>query len=216
MTRVVRNPGCVEVHVTTPEGRKIIKGTQLIMAVPPKMNILEPFLDLTKEETAVFSQFNNSYMWDAVVANTGIPINIGVENVDPAAPFGVPAMPAVYGFSPSGVSDVHAVWYGSIEPMSKQDVQSEILSYVAKVQQAMNYTTPEGKKPEIVQFHDHSPYELTVSVDAIKSGFYNRANALQGTTDTWWTGAAWESHDSSAIWNFTEYEILPRVMKALS
>jgi len=28
-----------------------------------------------------------------------------------------------------------------------------------------------------------------------------RLGALQGQRSTWWTGAAWEAHDSSAIWN---------------
>ena len=202
--------------MATPSGHKIIKASQLIVTVPPKERILRRFLDLTGPECQIFRQFNSSYMWDGVVANTGIPFNIGVENVDPAAPFGVPPMPAVYGFSPSGVSDVHAVWYGANEHLSAAAVKKEILGYVTKVQQAMGYKSPEGTTPEIVEFHDHSPYELTVSVDAIKSGFYNHANALQGTSRTWWTGAAWESHDSSAIWNFTEYQILPRVMQALS
>lgn len=214
-TRIVRSHKGVEVHVSTPQGRKIIKASQLIMAIPPKVNTLRPFLDLTHEEARVFRQFNNSYMWNGIVANSGIPINVGVENVDPNATFGIPPMPAAYAFSPSGVSEVHAVWYGSIEPMSEEEVKANILASLSRVQHATQYKSPKGTKPEIVQFNDHSPYELTVSVDAIKNGFYNQANALQGQTNTWWTGAAWESHDSSAIWNFTEYEILPRVLKSL-
>jgi len=62
-------------------------------------------------------------------------------------------------------------------------------------------------------FSDHSPFEVAVSTDAIKGGFYQQVNALQGKHQTWWTGAAWQTEDSSLIWNFTEYNILPQLVK---
>jgi hypothetical protein len=65
--------------------------------------------------------------------------------------------------------------------------------------------------PEFVEFNNHSPFELTVSSEAIKGGFYGQLNKLQGERSTWWTGATWQAQDSSQIWNWTEINILPKL-----
>jgi hypothetical protein len=63
-------------------------------------------------------------------------------------------------------------------------------------------TTPE--KVEWVEFKSHTPFFEHVTGEQIQNGFYKKATALQGHRGTWYTGAAWETHDSSMIWNFTE------------
>ena len=48
------------------------------------------------------------------------------------------------------------------------------------------------------------PYELRVSAQAIEAGFYGNLTALQGVRNTYWTGAAFDKHDSGDLWAFTE------------
>ncbi len=48
------------------------------------------------------------------------------------------------------------------------------------------------------------PYELRVSAQAIEAGFYGYLNALQGVRNTYWTGVAFDKHDSGDLWAFTE------------
>lgn len=70
-------------------------------------------------------------------------------------------------------------------------------------------------EPEFVEFNAHNPFHFTVSPEEILGGFYDRMEALQGQRKTWFTGAAWSKPASSAIWNFTEYQILPGLMEGL-
>lgn len=213
MNRITRGASGVEVDFTTPSGRTIVKAKKLIMSVPPLLSVLEPWFDITANEKALFGQFNNSYIWDAIVNNTGFPSNTAIQNRDPGAADGIPASPGSYAFVPSPFG-VHATWYGSDDYLTDDQVKANILHSISQVRTANNYTSTET--PEIVEFHSHNPYELTVCVDAIRNGFYNKVNALQGESNTYWTGAAWESHDSTAIWNFTETEILPKILSSLN
>ena len=98
--------------------------------------------------------------------------------------------------------------------MSDQTVKANILETLTRWKVAMG--SPSKTEPRIVQFKSHAPYMLTVSTEAIRDGFYDRLNALQGQHNTFWTGAAWQTQDSTALWNFTEYEILPKIMGSLS
>jgi hypothetical protein len=215
VTHVVRNANGTEVTVSTPAGLKLIRASKLVITVPPELSILDSFLNLSFSERNLFRQFNNSYIWASIVEKTGIPCDTGLANVNPSATLGIPSMPAIFGTEPSGVSELLIVWYGSSFSMSDQQVKANILRTLKRWKMAMGYPTSNGTGPQIVQFKAHSPYMLTVSTEAIIGGFYDRLNALQGQHNTFWTGAAWQTQDSTALWNFTEHEILPMVMAAL-
>jgi hypothetical protein len=49
-----------------------------------------------------------------------------------------------------------------------------------------------------------------VSAADIAGGFYRRLGALQGHRNTFWNGAAFDVHDSSSLWAFTE-TLLPAI-----
>lgn len=214
ITSICRSPSGVTIQLQCSSGTKVIKARKLVMAIPPKLEILRPILDLSPSEIQAFQQFNNSYMWNAVISNTGFPSDTAIRNLNPQARFDIPAMPAMYGFAP-GFSGLHSVWYGSADYMSEDEAKIGMLNGARQVQRAFGYRSPNGTQPTLLRFHNHSPYGLTVCVDAIRNGFYRQVNRLQGERDTWWTGAAWETQSSSAIWGFTEREILPALVKSL-
>jgi hypothetical protein len=207
---VERDGGGIIAVVSTPSGPILVKATKLIVAIPPKLENLG-FLDLDDNESGVFSLFNNSYYWTSVVRNSGVPDNTSISAVSFTAPDGVPAMPDIYDIEATGVPELHTVYYGSSYAISDDQVQSNILSALAEVVKAAGFPPASGPAT-IVAFKDHSPFELVVSVDEINGGFYDRANALQGNKGTYWTGAAWQAYDSSLIWNFTEYNVLPKII----
>ena len=94
-----------------------------------------------------------------------------------------------------------------------EEVKADILATVARLVSSLGYENGNGTTAmELVGFNNHSPYLMTVDVDAIAGGFYERANRLQGTRRTYWTGAAWQTEDSSQIWNWTEYVLLPQLV----
>jgi hypothetical protein len=191
-------------------GTKLIKASKLLIAIQPKLENLS-FLDLNAEERHLFGQFNNSYYWDALIRNPGVPSGVCINNANPAAALALPEMPGMYLICASPIPDVFTVYYTSPYALSEQYVKHDILATTAKLVKAFGFPAVNGA-PEFVGFNDHRPFELTVSTDAIVGGFYDRLNGLQGKRNTWYTGATWQAHDSSLIWNWTEYNILPQLL----
>jgi hypothetical protein len=98
--------------------------------------------------------------------------------------------------------------------MSDAQVKAETVAALGRLARANGWDNG-SFAPEFVGFHNHAPFLLTVPVEAVRQGFYRRLNALQGVKNTWWTGAAWQTQDSSLIWNFTEAVVLPRLLESL-
>ncbi|TID22046.1 flavin-containing superfamily amine oxidase [Venturia nashicola] len=208
---ITRTGDMIQVAVTTPEGDVLIKAKKLLISIPPKLEQLS-FLDLEGEEKDLFKQFNNTFYWAGIVRNSGIPDNVQLQPLALTAPFGIPTMPILYVIQPSGIPGLHQVYFGSSNEMSDEQVKSSILSTIAKVVAGAKYPPAPGPV-EFVAFENHKPFTLAVSADAIKNGFYRKLNALQGKRNTWWTGAAWQTHDSSQIWDYTEKNVLPHLLK---
>jgi hypothetical protein len=199
----------IKALVSTPSGQVFVTAKKLLIAIPPTLDNLK-FLDLDENSRYTFSQFNNSFYWNGIVRNSGVPDNTTITNTSPTAPEGIPPLPGLYTIEATGVPGLHSVYYGSPYAIADDQVKSAILDGIAKVVKAGGFSQG-ATAPEFVAFGDHRPFTLTVSPDAIKDGFYTRLNALQGQDSTWWTGAAWQTQDSSLIWNFTEYNVLPQL-----
>ncbi len=213
VTKITRRDNCIEVLLKTGGVTKSIRAKKIIITVPPKVPLL-PFLDMTPEERGLFSQFNNSYYYNAVVSKTGFPASTSVLNYDRSGYGGVPRLPGVYFFQSMGVEDYYALQYSSPYYMTDDAVKADIVASVnnAKVGLSLPESNPAAT---LNAFNDHSPYLLTVPVSAIKSGFYKRLTALQGPRNTYWTGHSWSSGSSSTIWDFNENELLPAVVASL-
>ncbi|KAF2104018.1 flavin-containing superfamily amine oxidase [Rhizodiscina lignyota] len=207
VSRIERHDSGVIVAFSTPQGCKLVKASKLLIAIQPKLSSLS-FLDTDAEERHLLGQFNNSYYWDAVIRNSGIPDNTSITNADKDAPFGLPPLPGIYGFGPTIIPGLQTAYYSSPHAIDNDKVKSDILATIAKLVKEFGFPPANGT-PEFAGFNDHRPFELTVSPDAIRKGFYRTLNGLQGKRSTWWTGATWQAHDSSQIWNWTEHNIIP-------
>jgi len=94
------------------------------------------------------------------------------------------------------------VKYGSPFELPVATVKAHIISSIRRlVASGIPTATPE---PEIVAFNSHTPFEPTVPVEQIRSGFYRDLYALQGRRNTFYTGAAFHTHLSALLWQFTE------------
>ncbi|EFQ34922.1 flavin-containing superfamily Amine oxidase [Colletotrichum graminicola] len=213
ISRIDRQDDCVTVSITTPSGPKTVHASKLLITIPPTLDNLKPFLDLSDEESQVFGQLNNSYYYNAVISRSGFPAGTSVYSYDLESQYGIPAMPGVYYFTAETVSDLWSTQYTSPDYQSEETVKATILAQVHEARRALG--RPDDIMPEIMAFNNHSPFGLTVSTDAIRSGFYKRYTALQSQRNTFWTGHSWSSGSSSTIWDFTEYEVLPAIMASL-
>lgn len=190
----------VKVLVQTPQGIKLILAKKLIITIPPKLNNLGGF-DLSTNETSLFAQFLNSAYYTALVRNTNIPSGISITNIGANTPYNLPVLPGIYSISPSRVPGLLDVKVGSASALSDAQVHALIVESVLRLRTAGTFNTT---TPEFAAYASHTPFELTVSKEAIEAGFYRKLYALQGQRHTWYTGAAFDTHDSSLLWQFTE------------
>jgi hypothetical protein len=198
--------GYANVLVQTPSGLKLIRAKKIVVTIPPKLGNLFGF-DLDATEQSLFGQFGNSAYYTGVLRNSGIPDNMAVTNIGADTPYHLPALPGVYSISPSGIPGLHNVKYGSPTQLSELQVKLDIVASVKRLRTAGTLPTT---TPDFAVFASHSPFELTVPTSAIKTGFYRNLYALQGRNRTYYTGAAFHTHDTSLLWQFTE-ALLPRI-----
>ena len=203
--------GSVKVVVHTPTGSKLILAKKLVIAIEPVAANLAPF-DLCATEHALFSKFSSAGYYTGALRNLGIPDNVHITNIGTNTLYNIPKFPGIYSISPTGTPNLHNVYYGSPSPLSSAQVQSAILADVKRFAAAGG--TFNASDAEFAVFSSHAPFELTVSADAIRKGFYKQLYALQGQRNTFWTGAAWHTHDSSLLWQFTE-KLIPQILGSL-
>lgn len=112
--------------------------------------------------------------------------------------------PSLYGFyalSSPNVTGLKDFKFGASNALPESAVKASIVSAFSKLRNAG--TIPTASTPKFVAFDSHTPYELHVSADSIRAGFYKNLTALQGQRNTWWTGAAFSKHSSADLWAFT-------------
>ncbi len=191
----------VKVLVQTPQGVKLILANKLIITIPPQLNNLAGF-DLSPNETALFAQFLNSAYYTALIRNTNIPPTYRLQNTGSNTPYNLPVLPGLYSIVPTRVPGLYDVKVGAASALPDEQVRTLIVDSVLRIGTAgtLNTTTP----LEFAAYRSHTPFELTVSREAIRGGFYRELDALQGKRRTWYTGAAFHTHDSSLLWEFTE------------
>ncbi|KAL1964736.1 hypothetical protein VTN77DRAFT_6603 [Rasamsonia byssochlamydoides] len=202
----------VKVVVQTPSGNKTIQAKKLLVAIPQKIDNLIGF-DLDANEKTLFGQFINTGYYTCLVRNTGVPDNLTVVALSPDNPFELPQLPGVYGVSPTVVSGLFDIKYGSPTTLPDEFVKADIIAFLKQLRQS-GVATDAGE-PEFVQFKGHVPFFSTVSPAAIQSGYYKQLYALQGQRNTYYTGATFHTQDSFMLWNFTEAHVLPQLLASL-
>ncbi|BCB78781.1 hypothetical protein GCM10022251_78240 [Phytohabitans flavus] len=206
VTNVHRGPRGIQVRVDTPTGPRVIRCRKLLVTAPPLLSTFDGF-DLDATERAIFGRFRHHRYWTAVARLSGMPTGVSLVNVGADTPYNLAPLPGWYGLTVTGVPNLWGVKYGSEGPMSNQAVRAAIVADIRRLRTAGSYPV-ELDRLEI--FKAHNPFELVVRPGDIAGGFYRRLYGLQGRNRTFYTGAAFHTHDSSLLWRFTE-ELLPSI-----
>jgi hypothetical protein len=206
VTQVHRGPRGIQVRVATPQGPRVIHCRKLVVTAPPLLSTFDGF-DLDGTERAVFGRFHHHRYWTAVARLAGMPAGVSLVNVGADTPYNLAPLPGFYGLTVTGVPDLWGVKYGSTGPLSDSAVRAAVVADIRRLRTAGSYPV-ELAGLEI--FKAHNPFELVVRPGDIAGGFYRRLYGLQGRNHTFYTGAAFHTHDSSLLWRFTE-ELLPRI-----
>jgi hypothetical protein len=206
-----RDDSGVQLEVQTPSGSRIVKAKKLLIAIPQKLDNLRPF-DLDDHEAGLFGEFLNTEYYTSLVTNTGLPTNFSSLSVGADTPYNIPKLPGIYQVTSTAIEDIFDIKYGSPYGLPANHVRKEILAYVKKLQDN-GFAEKVHGEPKFVRFNSHTPFELTVPPEQIANGFYRELYGLQGYRNTWYTGAAYHTQDSSMLWNFTESYVLPALLK---
>ncbi|KAJ5740080.1 amine oxidase flavin-containing superfamily [Penicillium manginii] len=196
-----RNDGWNLVTVRKAENRKpwLIRARRIIVAIPPKLENMRCF-DLGSDECRLFGQFQNTYLYTMVVGIKGLPVKDYANRVADD-PFKRPRLPGILFLASTDAPHLKTVQVGSTTSLSEEELKRVVFEDILRLRQCLGINF---SNPEFLAIADHSPYQLTVSADAIKKGFYREINTLQGIRHTFYTGAAFESHNTPQVWDFTE------------
>lgn len=183
--------------VATPSARKLLRVKRFLFSIPPTLENLAG-VDLTEQEQALFAQFKGQVYCTGLLHNVPLNPDVVLSNVvNNPADFHLPRLPTSYYFGPMQVpSNLTNFKFCSNITMSLEQMQDQIMAEAARA-------VPQSA-PQVRTFSNHGPFALQVSADAIANGFYDSLYELQGQRRSYWTGAAWHTHDSSLLWNFTE------------
>ncbi len=216
-----RNPSgkYAKVLVQTSQGKKLILAKNILITIPPLLDNLKHF-GLDDEERSIFAKFKYTVYYTAVLRNNVIPANVSLEAIDPSQPYNIPTLPKVYSFNAIGYPGLIDVKYISTDLLPLEQVKANIINS-AKLATAdlsgnlnsssSSNTTTTRPTFEVAVLTAHSPFELHVDADAIREGYYKKLYALQGKGRFWYTGAAFHTHDSSSLWQFSE-KVVDRIV----
>ncbi|CAG8908838.1 unnamed protein product [Penicillium egyptiacum] len=192
---------------------KTIRARKLLVAIPPTLKNIWSF-DLSKQEEAIFSKFS-SLGYFAGVAN--VPgFNSTLTNMGALTPFNQPIIPGNHGFITTGSPNEFQIGggfdSGDVTDEEGKDLVRKNLATLAAVgavpaDAAHSVTFPYTS--------NHMPYNVRVTAEDIKAGFYAKLLAPQGSRNTYWTGAAFSGHNSALVWNWNEGTIVPGLKKDL-
>lgn len=198
-----RNSSGAELTIKTPSGPLIIRTPKLLVTIPPTKQNMEPF-NLDGSESELFTKFDYSGWFVALVNITGLPVNASFQNAGSDTLYNLPRLPALYQITATKVRGIYLVRYGSPGYMSTGDVQADIVSSVEKIRAAVTPNAGSFAAPIILAFGNHLPYTLRVTSADLAAGFTNQLWGLQGHRSTWYSGATFTGSSSTDVWNATQ------------
>jgi hypothetical protein len=193
-------------RVRSAEGERTIRASKLLFTAPPLLDNLSEF-GLDAREFGLFAHFRRHHYWTAVARIDGMPPGVSLVNALPDAPFNLGPLPGIYSIGPSAAPGLFDVKYGSDRYLPDRLVKRRIQNDIERV--ATDSVSGLGFEGFAI-FKNHSPYSVVATPRQIGDGFYASLQALQGYRDTYYAGAAFQTHSSAAIWAHLE-ELLPSI-----
>ncbi|KFG85951.1 FAD dependent oxidoreductase family protein [Metarhizium anisopliae] len=210
--RVDRHSNSTGVTLLVAEPDKVptmIRARKLLIAIPPTLSNMCAF-DLDEQERAIFSKFFSLGIFAGVARVPGF--NGSLINFGAQTPFHQPIIPGNNVFVNAG-SPEEVLIGGGFDSGDVTDEQGKDLVRKNLATLAAAGAIPEDAA-ETVTFpytSNHTPYNVRVTAEDIRAGFYTKLLALQGSGNTYWTGAAFAGHNSALVWTWNEGTIVPRL-----
>lgn len=190
--------------VNTSRGLRIVDCKKLLVTAPPTLASFHGF-DLDAAELEVFRRFKPNFYYTAVLRLSGLPAGYTLSNAAPETFQNIAPMPGIFSISPSPTPGLFNCKYGGTSASSDAQVRADIKRAVERVRVP---GLARIRVEEFAIFKSHSPYALMASPADVRAGFYGKLQSLQGRNNTYYAGAAHQTHSSAAIWAYVE-SLLP-------
>jgi hypothetical protein len=186
---------------------KTIRAKKLLMTGPPVLGNLRGW-DLTAEEKNLFAKLRGYGYFAGAISNPDLPDNTSFTNVAAGnLSFHIPQLPAIFGISNTPLPQKTRLVYYGTQPDIDHDAGARMcLADVDGLVRKLGYG---HAKTKLLAWYPHGPFNIGVSADDIRKGFYAELYGLQGQRNTWWSGATFQAQDSAAIWAYTKTLIEP-------
>jgi hypothetical protein len=221
--RVVLNTTIISVNRhTSPDGVKLvislpnselhhtIVAKKLLVAIPPLLQNVRSF-DLSREEQVLFAKFT-SLGYFAGVARVPRWDSRMLVNYGACTPFHQRNIPGSIGFAATATPEEFGFGVGfDTEWATDEDGEAVVRKELATLAAAGAVPADAADTVGFPATSFHKPFNVRVRAADIKDGFYARLMALQGSRNTYWTGAAWAGQNSALVWNFNEGTVIPAI-----
>ncbi|KAL9948657.1 hypothetical protein D7B24_005365 [Verticillium nonalfalfae] len=192
---------------------KTIIAQKLLLAIPPTLKNMIAF-DLSIQEKEIFSKFSSLGYFAGVASVPGF--NGSFTNIGALTPFNQPIIPGNNGFSSTGSPDEFLIGGGfDTGDVTDEDGKNLVRKNLATLAAAGVVPADAASSVTFPYTSNHTPYNVRCKAEDIKDGFYRKLVDLQGSGNTYFTGAAFAGHNSALIWNWNQGTILPAITKAL-
>lgn len=180
---------------------KTVRARKLLMTGPPVLDNLAGW-DVTPEETDLFRRFHTYGYYAGAVSNADFPVNTSFTNVaESEADFHIPQLPTIFSIGNTAMPNKTRLVYYATQPDEEAGKAAEMC-----LRDIDNLVVQQGfgqAKTKLLAWYPHGPFNLGVSSEEVRDGFYERLYGLQGKTSTWWSGATFSAHDSTQVWYHT-------------
>ncbi|KAB5542776.1 hypothetical protein GE09DRAFT_1175408 [Coniochaeta sp. 2T2.1] len=203
---LIRDNDGVTVEVRQKCRTTTVRAKRLLMTGPPVLDNLHGW-DLVQEEKDLFAKFHGYGYFAGAISNPDLPDNTSFVNVAEDAPFHTPQLPAIFGINDTPLPQkTRLVYYGTQPDIDHDAAAAMCIEDVDKLVRQRGYG---DAKTKLLAWYPHGPFNIGVSPDDIRQGFYQRLYALQGERNTYWSGATWQAQDSAQVWAYTKTLIEP-------
>ncbi|KAK2011892.1 amine oxidase [Colletotrichum eremochloae] len=210
--RTSRTGEGVEVLVRGANGKKtLIRAKKLLISFEPTIANLEG-IDIEKDETDVFSNWNWSTVYVGVVSHPSLPKGYSLTNNVPRNWLSFPKIPFVSRFDYLGDNNFRVLATG---PSDFDTSKAQLLIKESLASLAAAGTIPSLGTEHIIEFKawsDHGPMHIHVPSSELKAGHITKQYALQGRKSTYYTGAAWSAQFTTILWEYNNQYVLPRLL----
>ncbi|KAJ5157424.1 uncharacterized protein N7482_008524 [Penicillium canariense] len=190
---------------------------RLLVAIEPTEDNTSP-LDLSPSEQNTLAKFTYSNEFAGLVDNAVFNTNYTYFNLpSTAAPNHTLIFqeePMVASFEYTGLDHLFRVMVIGNTTSTADEAKALAQTNFNTLLKTGHLSSPQDQKLSWAAFSTHGPMHARVSVDEVKSGFYQDLYKLQGARSTWWTGGAFSVNFQTKLWEFNE-GLIPKILEGL-